>query len=369
MARIESFNTSLSDHPGLQARAQGDGQAAVGQFAGQQVQVDNGDSMLSDAATEISLHHGEQLESKHAAERRKAGWRALEALSAEAIQAYMQQALVCAGADELAQLAQRLLSGQGDPARLARQAYGEASSQFMALHYALQQGERDGAAKEVLTDLRESLQDLEMLHGPAIRADINTLGTAAQAGATRRDIARFQADYRDVVLGEASLAGTLKLALERFGEQDFSVGLQRLIQALGQDIAATQPSCAPARLQTLSSDLFQLGIVASVLDGCKSLQSMLMRKYALAGMPPAELMRGLLDLSAEKWPSAQRFTSLSERCGARAAEPQVHFLTGIKGLLRDMPPCVFVSPDQRESVFKAAQDALDAAIDREEDEY
>jgi len=369
MVKIETVNTSFSDGPALHSRAQGESQAAPGQFAGHQVRVDGVDSMLADAAEEISLHHAETVEFKHSAERRKEGRRMLATLSTEAILAYMDAAQACDEAEQLAQLARRMLSGHGDPARIAREAFGEPTSQFMALHYALLQGEREAAASELLEELREVLQDLEMLHGPAIRADINTLGTAAQAGATRRDIARFQADYRDAVLGEASLAGTLKLALERFGEQEFSVGLQRLIQALGQDIAATQPSCAPARLQTLLSDLFQLGVVASVLDGCKSLQTMLMEKYALAGMPPAELVRGLVDLSAEKWPSAQRFTSLSERCGVRAAEPQVHFLTGIKGLLRDMPQRVFVSPDQRDSVFKAAQDALDAAIDREEDEY
>jgi type III secretion protein W len=369
MARIESFNTSLSDGAGLQSRAQGGSQAAVGQFAGQPVQIDDADSMLADAAREVSLHHAEQLESKHAADRRKEGRRSFESLSIEAILDYMQQARVCEDAGQLAQLAGRLLSGQGDPAHLAQQAFGEPSAQFMALHFALQQGERDGAAQEVLAELRELLQDLEMLHGPAIRADINTLATAAEVGTSRPDIAQFQATYRDVVLGETSLAGTLKLAVERFGDQDFALGLQRLTQALGQDIAATRPSCAPARLQTLLTDLFQLGVVAAVLDGCKELQATLGQKYGVCGMTPVLLMRGLIDVSAEKWASAQRFTSLSERCGMREAEPQVHFLTGIRGLLRGMPERVFASSEQRQLVFDAAQEALDAAIDREEEEY
>ncbi|WP_159910920.1 type III secretion system gatekeeper subunit SctW [Pantoea sp. 18069] len=369
MARIESFNTSSSDGTGLQSRAQGQTQAAVGQFAGQQVLVDDADSMLADAAEEISMHHAEKVESRHSAERRKEGRRSLETISVEAIMAYMDAAKACDEQDQLALLARRMLSGQGDPAQLARQAFGEPTSQFMALHYALQQGERDGVAREVLEELREVLQDLEMVQGPAIRADINTQATAAEAGATRVDIAQFQAAYRDVVLGESSLAGTLKLALERFGDQDFAVGLQRLTQALGQDIAAAQPSCAPARLQTLLSDLFQLGIVATVLDGCKTLQTMLAQKYHIVGMSPVVLMSGLVDLSAEKWASAQRFTSLSERCGVRDAEPQVQFLTAVKGLLRDMPERVFATTEQRQSVFSAAQDALDAAIDREEEEY
>ena len=370
MASIESFNTSLSDGAGLQSPAQGGSQAATGQFAGQSVQVDDADSMLAGAASEISLHHAEQVESKHAAERRKEGRRSLEALSEEAIVAYMQQAQVCEDADQLAQLAKRLRSGQGDPAQQARQAFGEASSQFMALHYALQQGEREGAAQEVLTDLRELLQDLEMLHGPAIRADINTLGTAAEVGTRRMDIAQFQASYRDVVLGDTSLAGTLKLALERFGDQEFAVGLQRLTQALGQDIAATQPSCAPARLQTLLTDLFQLGVVATVLDGCKSLQTMLAQNHGVVvGLSPAKLVSGLVNLSAEKWPSAQSFTTLSKNYGVNDVTPMVHFLMRVKGMLGEMPERVFVNAEQRQSVLKAAQDALDAAAEREEEDF
>lgn len=369
MAKIESFNTALSDGAQLQSRTQGNSHAAVGQFAGQPVQVDDADSMLADAAEEISMHHAEKVESKQSTERRKEGRKSLEVVGVEAIMAYMQAAQACDDADQLAKLAVRLLSGKGDPAQQARAAFAQPTAQFMALHYALRQGEREGAAAQTLEELREALQDLEMLHGPGIRADINTLDTAAAPGANRADIAQFQATYRDVVLGEPSLAGTLKLALERFGGQDFSAGLQRLIQALGQDVAATRPSCAPARLHALLSDLYQLGVVGTLLDACAALQSALKEKYGIAGMPPADLMRGMVDLSAEKWSTAQRFTSLSERSGAREAEPQVHFLTGIRKLLGEMPERVFLSPEQRQTVVGAAQEALDNAIDREEEEY
>ena len=47
-------------------------------------------------------------------------------------------------------------------------------------------------------------------------------------------------------------------------------------------------------------------------------------------------------------------------------EAQIHFLTGLKVLMRDMPVKVFVDADQRQTIFQAAQDALDAAIDRED---
>lgn len=370
MDRIDLSNSSLAfDASGLQSRAQGGSQAAVGQFSGQQVEVDDVDSMLSDAAEEISMHHAEKVESKHSAERRKEIRRSLEVMNVEAIMDYLAASQACEDPTTLIALAKRLLAAGSDPAQLVRGTFDEPTSQFMALHYALQQGQREGAPGDALEGLREALEDLEMLHGPSIRADINTLRTAAPTGASRGDILQFQATYRDVVLGEPSLAATLVLALQRFGEQDFVTGLERLKTALGQDIAAAQPSCAPARLHALLTDLFHFGVVSTVLDGCKALQTMLAQKYSVAGLQPVTLMCGLVELSGMKWVSAERFNGLSERCGAHATEAKVHFLSGIKNLLREMPENVFLSSEQRQSVINASQEALDTAIDREEEEY
>lgn len=369
MSRIDSFNAPSFDNAGLQSRAGSSHQSAVGQFAGQQVQVDEVDSMLSDAAEEISMHHAEKAESKHSSERKKEAVRSLDIMGAEAIMAYLDAAQAYEDPEQLVLLAKRMLSGQGDPAQHARRAFDGPTEQFMALQYALQQGEREGVAGDVLEALRDALQDLEMAHGPAIRADINTVGTAAPAGASRADIADFQSTYRDVVLGESSLAATLKLALERFGDKDFSAGLQRLTQALGQDLSAARPSCEPARLHSLVQDLYHLEVTATVLDGCKDLQALLADKHGIVSMSPVALMRSLVDVSAEKWVSAQRFTGLSESSGAREPEPQIHFLTAVKVLLREMPVQVFVDSEQRQTVFGAVQDALDTAIDREEEDY
>lgn len=367
MSRVESFNTPSFDSSARSAG--GSSQSAVGQFAGQQVQVDEVDSMLSDAAEEIGMHHAEKAESKHSSERKKEAVRSLEIMTAEAISDYLDAAQAFEDPEQLVFLAKRMLSGQGDPARHARSAFNEPTPQYMSMQYALQMGEREGVASDVLEALRESLQDLEMAHGPAIRADINTVAAAAQPGASRADIALFQATYRDVVLGEASLAATLKMALERFGDKDFSSGLQRLTQALGQDLSAARPSCEPARLQSLVQDLYHLEVTATVLDGCRSLQSRLAEKHGIVDMEPVTLMRGLVEVSGEKWVSAQRFTGLSENCGAHDPGPQIHFLTTVKALLREMPVQVFVDSEQRQALFGAVQDALDAAIDREDEGY
>lgn len=366
MSKVESFNPTSFDSAGLQSRAGGNSQAAVGQFAGQQVQVDEVDSMLSDAAEEISLHHAEKAESKHSSERKKEAVRSLEIMGAEAIMAYMDAAQASEDPEQLVHLAKRMLSGMGDPAQHAREAFSGPSEQFMALQYALQQGEREGVAGDILEALRESLQDLEMSHGPAIRADINTVGTARQAGSQRIDIAHFQAAYRDVVLGESTLAATLKMALERFGDKDFGAGLQRLTQALGQDLSSARPSCEPARLQSLVQDLFHLNVTVTVLDGCRQLQDQLAQKHGVSKLSALALMRALVEISAEKWVSAQRFTGLCSSFEVGTPQARIQLLTSVKALLRQMPVQVFNDEGQREGVFAGVQEALDQAIDMEE---
>lgn len=366
MQRIDSFHNTAMDWGLSQQGARQSGQTATGQLGGQQVQVDDAQSILMDAAEEISLHNAEKAETKHTAERKKEAVRPLGVMNMEEIESFMDAAQAFEDPEQLVQLAQRMLAGQGDPAALARQALGQPSEQYMALQYALHQGQQDGAPADVLEMLRESLLDLEMAHGPRIRADINTIGVAAAPGQDRAAITAFQSCYQDVVLGEATLGHTLKKLLVQFGGAQFAQGLQQMTQALGRDLAAARPSTDPVRLQALVQDLYHLEVTATVLEGCAALSAQLQQQHGMAPFSPQTLMQAMVDVSAEKWLSASRFTSLAEQCGARGIEPQIHFLTQLKVLMREMPVQVFVDAEQRQSVFGALQDALDTAIDRED---
>jgi type III secretion protein W len=370
MSRIDAFNPSA---PSLDASARqaamghgGMGQGSVGQFGGQRIQLDEGPTVLSAAAEEMALYQAEKAESKRTSERKKSAVRLRQPMAEAAILDYMDAAQAYDDANELVQLARRMLSGQGNASEQACQAYEQPTQQFMALQYALQLGEREGAAGNVLDDLRDALDDLEMEHGPAIRADMHSVGTAAQGGASRQDVALFQATYRDVVLGDASVAGTLKIALERFADTDFSAGLARLVQALGKDLASAHPSRDPARLQSLAQDLLHLSVASTVLDASRALYTKIASQYGALKQTPVALMQALIGICAEKWASSTRLTTLAQQFGATGVEAQIHFLSGIMQLMRGMPLNVFVDLAQRESVFKAVQEALDVAIDRED---
>ena len=44
----------------------------------------------------------------------------------------------------------------------------------------------------------------------------------------------------------------------------------------------------------------------------------------------------------------------------------VDFLTGVRNLVKEIPVKVFATPEVRQTLIDAAQDAVDYAIDREE---
>lgn len=80
------------------------------------------------------------------------------------------------------------------------------------------------------------------------------------------------------------------------------------------------------------------------------------------------LLRELVDITSEKWVSHLRFSSLADRWGQQDIKARIVFLTGVKSLLREMPVKVFIDGDTRQSILDAAQEALDQAIELEEEQ-
>jgi type III secretion protein W len=73
MSRIDApLQPPSQFDPGRGAGASADGRTGMqGRMDNQRVVVDTGQSVLTDAAEEISLHHAEKAEAKHSAERKK----------------------------------------------------------------------------------------------------------------------------------------------------------------------------------------------------------------------------------------------------------------------------------------------------------
>lgn len=338
---------------------------------GQQFTLANSYSMLLSSAEELSLFmshvHGDRVESKGFKDLRWSAGQGGLTPDMEEVESFLLA--VKLDPKQLAVLFNRMQSGQGQPRELARDQSQDAAGQFMLLRYALLDGERKGVPEQALDKLRDAIADLEMESGAQIRASLNTIGVAAAYGGAGKNIENFQSAYQDVVLGNATLALTLKLLLERLGGDDgtdLSEGIGTMVKALGADISASRPSADVNRLQALVQDFYHLSVASTVLERCDQLAVALKEKHDCGGVNPGGLMRELVSLTAEKWVSAQRFSDLLTRFSVDKPEAEIAFLSGTQAMLKGLPVKVFDNMDNRQALIDASQDALDRAIDRED---
>jgi len=341
----------------------------VGSLRGEQAAIEDSTSVLTDAAEELSLYAAEKMEHKSLDEREVKTETPIELMQIDEITAYLEATKWLDDPQKLAQIAKQLQSGQGNPQELARRESRDPTKQYMLLQYAAQDGMKNGVSPEIIDGLLDALADLEVQYGPQIRSGLNTVSAASEFAGDSAGISAFQSTYQDVVLGQTTLAQTLGLVLDRLSGrdgEDFGRGLHGLIKALGQDLAATRPSVEPTRLQSLVQDLYHLEVASTVTESCRSLSVDLSKRYGVT-VPPVELMKELVAITGEKWVSASRFTSLAERFCVRDVHAQIALQTAIKGMLRELPIKVFADGEARQSVLNASQDALDSAIELEEE--
>ena len=75
----------------------------------------------------------------------------------------------------------------------------------------------------------------------------------------------------------------------------------------------------------------------------------------------------LVNLTGQRWVTAPSISGLLERFEIRELPMQIQFLTGVKSALRELPVKIFEDADARQTLLNAAQDALDAVIDLEDE--
>ena len=342
------------------------GARASGQFRGDQVTALPQGGPSTDDAEELSLHFAERAEQDEFDEARIGTPGELRLMTIEQVTAYLQATQQGGDADKLAALARRIASGSGHPGVMARQEFDDPTRQFLVLQQALKQGQRDGIDPDRLEAIRDALADLEEDAGPQIRAHLNTAAVAASQGHDGAQVAAFQQTYSDLVLGAPTLVQTLQLALQRFGGSGLAQGLQGLIAALGADLAAARPSTSPVRLQSLLQDLYRLEVAVTVLDGASALSSALQQRHGAKPFDAELLVKELVAISGERWMAASRFENLADRLQVHDLPARIGLLTGIKALLRELPPSVFVDAEARSTTLAAVQEALDAVIGKEE---
>jgi type III secretion protein W len=340
--------------------------------------------VLSDAAEELTQAAATRVQERKLKERMASGEERPNGLSRTQMAAMLETLAGEKGSDENdsgKSAAERAIETLGRKIRerpalarqYARDQGGSASEQYLLLMEVAERLEEGrlgpDPGKRAAAAAREAAAELYAEQGKCIHADLNTF--AAVEGLQGSDAAQFRSNYRDVVLGEAGVADTLRRLVDLVpdGQHDrFDLVLDTMRTALGLDLASARPSADPVRLQALVNDLAHMTVIRTVIDQCAELSATLTRRHGLS--PPisaTHMTRELLALTSDRWVDSSRLTRIAEELGAgEPAEASVHLLTGARNALRDLPVQVYSSADARQTVLDAAQGALDHAIDREE---
>jgi type III secretion protein W len=80
-----------------------------------------------------------------------------------------------------------------------------------------------------------------------------------------------------------------------------------------------------------------------------------------------KLLVGLVDILAGNGALASQFERLARNVGVPEGEQTIVFLSGVKKILRELPDKAFIDKNARLAMVDAVQDALDTAIEAEEE--
>jgi len=79
-----------------------------------------------------------------------------------------------------------------------------------------------------------------------------------------------------------------------------------------------------------------------------------------------DLMRELLEMTTQRWIDPNNFIQITNKIGVKESEMRIYFLTQLREKVRLIPLKLYPSPDIREKVLDALQQAMDTEISREE---
>ncbi|MBB5031239.1 TyeA family type III secretion system gatekeeper subunit [Prosthecobacter vanneervenii] len=79
-----------------------------------------------------------------------------------------------------------------------------------------------------------------------------------------------------------------------------------------------------------------------------------------------DLMRELLEMTTQRWVDPDRFIQITNKIGVKNSEMRIYFLTQLREKVRQIPLKLYPSPDIREKLLDALQQAMDTEISREE---
>ncbi len=344
-----------------------------GAYEGRGVTVSGNPSSLVNDATGETTDSSAELEEKTLDERKLTDEDETDAMSMQQAEYLIEKAVDWSMRKRVHDFVDHLKQNAGFTAiQLRREAklfFPDVSDQYIGLYYAKAEIDRQPGFGLLKKGLAEALGGLEQDHGPEIRAGLNVADAARTDATLGLGEAQGLRDlYRETVLDYKGTLAAFDAILEKYGATDFMRAVHFLIKALGQDMASTGPSTSPEQLKLINDDLFQLEALNHLHEAGQNVLDRMRTVYNAPQAPEDAklLMKPLLQMKDERWINSTSFTNLAASLGLTKTEEQIHFLTEVKELARQLPLKLYDNPETRPTFLQAAQAALDEAIGREE---
>ncbi|MEM8622197.1 MAG: type III secretion system gatekeeper subunit SctW [Pseudomonadota bacterium] len=359
--------------PGPMPSGQGQVGEQKGVLNGQQVKVIDQNSLMQDAFEELTSTASEEVEKDESEREVEDGNKAesLErVLKIREIQEYTK-ALGDLDKRDLMRGIKALLKRQGGSdgyREQARQDFQDPLHQFAALKGLVEALKSRGAPREQIEAAEAAVEGLRKEHGREIDAALNIGGiTNSSAAAGLADHAELREAYKENSADYRDMATTLNDLSERFGDKKLPQAIGFMIKALGADINAGGSSIDKSKLATIVSDLQRLETLTTILGNADIVASRGRQRGASSSCTGEMLLRQLAPILDSKNARASQFTAICDMAGLTDHEARINFLTDLKALGDSIPVKAFQSPEARFNVLGSMQEAIDEAIQIEED--
>mgnify|MGYP001098143296 CR=1 FL=1 len=275
---------------------------------------------------------------------------------------------------KLQQLLKTLMQGgkqsAGDIRTALADAFADVTDQFAALQDVREQLGREPGNDDLKQALKEASDALFDEHGTDIIAGLNIAPIADRFA--QGDVEQFQAlreSYREQLKADPTLAESLSKLRERFGDDKLASQIKFLVAAAGHDLDALVSSIDKEHLGTVIGDLTRLELISSMRSQAGQIINRVEHRFHPANKQSDwDLLQDSVELMGDKWIAANKVQALGDRIMPTNLEGQIYLLREMNALFRNVPTKAYDSLDMRERLLDASQEALDKAIEREEDE-
>ncbi len=350
----------------------------AGKFHNETVKlVPSPSSLIQDAAEELSFAVAEKksLGLKGKIRDKKA----LKTEQSGAIREYLEKVPDVEDKESLGSLRKKFLEEQPHTGQQLKkfiaQHYEDPTHQFIALQFLHKE-----MAKANATDAVESIalcrQQLLEENSVSIQSGLNvSLDAAKTAQETSKTIQSLRDHYRETVLSPSPLYETYNKILEEFRTQEFAQAVSFLLKAASSDLQAETPSTDTTLIQLAMQDIAQLQSLVTTHELCASALEKASHIYTLPPQSDAtRMMKGVLPMTSgfvgEEAVEQVSFilAGFDDALSLNEKQMSCHLflLHRLNEVVSSMPMKLFETPEAFEGVKSAVQEAIDVAIEQEE---